>query len=33
MTDKLIVDADACIKLGGSEKYHFLHQLVPLLTK
>ena len=33
MTERLIVDADACIKLGGSEKYHFLYQLIPLLTK
>ena len=32
MIDRLIVDADACIKLGGSEKFCFLQQLLPLLA-
>lgn len=32
MLDKMIIDADLCIKLGGSEKYHFLHDVIPLIS-
>lgn len=30
MIDKMIVDADICIKLGGSAKYQYLHDILPL---
>ena len=33
MLDKIIVDADFCIKLGGSEDFPFLSQVLPLLAK
>ena len=29
MIDRMIVDADLCIKLGGSSKYRFLYDLLP----
>lgn len=32
MVDKMIIDADLCIKLGGSEKYHFLYDVLPLIS-
>jgi len=32
MVDKMIVDADLCIKLGGSEKYSFLYDILPLVA-
>ncbi len=32
MLQRMIVDADICIKMGGSEKYHFLEQIIPLLA-
>ncbi|MCR5055935.1 MAG: hypothetical protein K6B54_03390 [Clostridia bacterium] len=32
MLDKIIVDADFCVKLGGSEKYDFLFQVLPLIA-
>ena len=31
MLAQMMIDADICIKLGGSEKYPFLEQVVPLL--
>ena len=33
MLDKMIVDADICIKLGSSEKYKFLYDILPLIAK
>lgn len=33
MIEKIIVDADICIKLGGSEKYKYLYDILPLLAK
>ena len=33
MLEKIIVDADFCIKLGGSAKFHFLSEVLPLLAK
>lgn len=33
MLDQIIIDADLCIKLGSSEKYHFLLEVLPLLAK
>lgn len=33
MYEKIIVDADLCIKLGGSEKYRFLFEVLPLVSK
>lgn len=33
MLDKIIVDADFCIKLGSSEKFPFLSEVLPLLAK
>lgn len=33
MVDKMIIDADLCIKLGGSEKHHFLYDVLPLISK
>jgi len=32
MVSRLIVDADVCIKLGQSEKYCFLQQILPALS-
>ena len=32
MYDKVIVDADMCIKLGGSEKFRFLAEVLPLVS-
>jgi len=32
MIDKIIVDADLCIKLGGSNKYRFLYDILPLIS-
>jgi hypothetical protein len=32
MYEKMIIDADICIKLGGSEKYPFLKDILPLLA-
>lgn len=29
---RMMIDADICIKLGGSEKYRFLEQIIPLLA-
>lgn len=33
MVDKIIVDADICIKLGGSNKYRFLYDVLPMISK
>ncbi len=33
MIDKMIVDADLCIKLGGSERHKFLYDILPLIAK
>ena len=33
MIDRMIVDADVCIKLGGSEKYRFLYDVLPLIAR
>ena len=33
MIEKMIVDADLCIKLGGSDKYRFLYDVLPLVAK
>ena len=33
MIEKRIVDADLCIKLGGSNKYRYLHDILPLVAK
>lgn len=33
MIDKMIVDADLCIKLGDHEKYKFLYDILPLVAK
>lgn len=33
MYEKIIIDADICIKLGCSSKYKFLYEIVPLLTE
>lgn len=32
MISKMIVDADLCIKLGGSSKYSFLYDILPLVS-
>ena len=32
MLEKIIVDADFCLKLGGSEKYRFLFEVLPLIS-
>ena len=32
MLDKIIIDADFCLKLGGSEKYRFLFEVLPLIA-
>jgi hypothetical protein len=31
MISKMIIDADICIKLGGSNKYKYLYDILPLL--
>lgn len=33
MIEKMIIDADLCIKLGGSDKYRFLYDILPLVSK
>ena len=33
MVEKVILDADICLKLGGSEKYQVLYELIPMLSK
>lgn len=33
MIDKMIVDADICIKLGGSSKYKYLYEILPLVSE
>lgn len=33
MIEKMIVDADLCIKLGSSDKYKFLYDLLPIIAK
>ncbi len=32
MVDKIIIDADLCIKLGGSNKYKYLYDVLPLVA-
>jgi hypothetical protein len=32
MVDKIIIDADLCIKLGGSSKYNYLYDVLPLVA-
>lgn len=32
MIDKMIVDADLCIKLGGSAKYRYLYDILPMVA-
>ncbi|MDC7289804.1 hypothetical protein NXH76_18595 [Blautia schinkii] len=32
MIDKMIIDADLCIKLGGSNKHSFLYDVLPLVA-
>ena len=33
MVEKIILDADICVKLGGSGKYRMLYDLIPLLAE
>lgn len=33
MLEQIIIDADLCIKLGSSEKYQFLLEVLPLIAK
>lgn len=33
MIEKMIVDADLCIKLGGSSKYRYLYDVLPYVTE
>lgn len=33
MADKIIIDADICIKLGGSNKYRYLYDVLPMVSK
>lgn len=33
MLDKIIIDADLCIKLGGSNKYRYLYDVLPMISK
>ncbi len=33
MVEKIILDADICLKIGSSEKYRLLYDLVPLLAE
>ena len=32
MGDKIIIDADLCIKLGGSSKYKYLYEVLPMVA-
>lgn len=32
MVDKMIIDADLCIKLGGSVRHQFLYDVLPLIS-
>ena len=32
MIDRMIVDADLCIKLDGSSKYRYLYDILPLIA-
>ena len=32
MISKMIIDADICIKLGGSDKYRYLYDILPLVS-
>lgn len=32
MLEKMIIDADICIKLGGSDKYRYLYDILPLVS-
>ena len=33
MINKMIIDADLCIKLGGSNKYKYLYDIIPLIAE
>ena len=33
MIDAMIIDADICVKLGRSEKYKLLYEILPLVSK
>ncbi|MBO4651692.1 MAG: hypothetical protein J5649_00005 [Lachnospiraceae bacterium] len=33
MIDKMIIDADLCIKLGGSDRHRFLYDILPLMSR
>ncbi|WP_026495687.1 hypothetical protein [Butyrivibrio sp. WCD3002] len=33
MIKEMIVDADLCIKLGGSDKYRYLYDVLPLVAE
>ena len=33
MVEKIILDADICLKIGGSGKYRLLYELVPSLAE
>lgn len=33
MVEKIILDADICVKLGGSGKYRILYEFIPLLAE
>ena len=33
MIKEMIVDADLCIKLGGSDKYRYLYDILPLVAE
>ena len=33
MIEKVILDADICLKLGGNGKYQVLYELIPMLSK
>lgn len=33
MVDKIIIDADLCIKLGGSSKYKYLYDVLPMVSR
>ncbi len=33
MLEQMIIDADLCIKLGSSDKYHFLLEVLPIVAK
>ena len=32
MIEKIIIDADLCIKMGGSSKYKYLYEILPLVA-